>query len=45
MLIPPILVGDYSQAGGAFVRVCAIGFVILLIGTWDEYTAAKKDKK
>jgi hypothetical protein len=45
MLIPPLMAGNYSQAGGAFVRVCIIDFVILLLATWDEYAAAKKDKK
>jgi len=45
MLIPPLIAGDYSQAGGAFARWAVMSIVILLLGTWDEYAAAKKDKK
>jgi hypothetical protein len=45
MLIPPLIAGDYSQAGGAFARWAVMSIIILLLGTWDEYAAAKEGKK
>jgi hypothetical protein len=42
---PSLLQGDYSGAGGASVRWAAMSFIILLIGTWDEYLAAKFSSK
>jgi len=48
VLIPAILSGSsesYSQAGSKSVGVAAMSFVILLIGTWDEYNVQKEQKK
>ena len=42
LMAPPFIEGDYSGAGGAFARWAIMSVVILLIGTWDEYTAKKK---
>jgi hypothetical protein len=41
----PLVRGDYSKAGGAFAQWAIMSIIILLIGTWDEYTATKEDKK
>jgi hypothetical protein len=44
LLIPPLMAGDYSKAGGAFTQWAIMSIVILLIGTWDEYTLRKNKK-
>lgn len=45
LMVPPLIQGDYSRAGGAFAQWAIMSVVIILIGTWDEYSATKKDKK
>ena len=42
LMVPPLMRGDYSKAGGAFAQWAIMSIIILLIGTWDEYTADKK---
>ncbi|MFA4823654.1 MAG: hypothetical protein WC593_00700 [Methanoregula sp.] len=42
LMVPPLLQGNYSKAGGAFAQWAIISIIIILIGTWDEYTAKKK---
>jgi len=44
LLIPPLISGDYTKAGGAFAQWAIMSIVILLIGTWDEYTLQKNKK-
>jgi membrane-bound ClpP family serine protease len=45
LMVPPLIQGDFSRAGGAFFRWAIMSIAILLIGTWDEYSSTKKDKK
>jgi hypothetical protein len=44
-IIPPLVAGNYSDAGGALVKWGFGSVVILLLGTWDEYTAAKEKQE
>lgn len=44
-LIPPIMAGEYSQVGGAFVEVAIVSLVIIALGTWDEYHYQKEKEK
>jgi hypothetical protein len=45
LLIPPIIARNPIQIGEAFPKAAVYGFVIILIGTWDEYQYEKKEKK
>jgi tetratricopeptide (TPR) repeat protein len=45
LLVPPFMAGNYLGVGSAFASWSIMSIIILAIGTWDEYAAAKENEK